>query len=326
MYEWGGSSDDASTDDAEDDQISISKDERNAGDDFSGFGDDDEAGIGDAGDDFDAFLPRRSAGESHDRQKEYQVSSFARRARPPARATGSPNGGNGNERRIESLMEEMPRSMDLSKDAQPVLAFTQLRPQTHPTPKIPRKPANAVRPLPDVASPHFRKEELADVAIPELQKTEDIPSDELEIVSLALHQLQGANWLGNTAIFRVLQIFAPPDTVFFDLGNPLAAGRRTWDDWVENRHYDVRGATEVFVPLHLYKEKHWILLHFNLAETRATFYDSMKSLISRIDLLQAAKAIVASFGLQWDNSWELWDAIQVPEKQMWIPFDNRVLI
>ncbi|KAL1618422.1 hypothetical protein SLS56_010539 [Neofusicoccum ribis] len=213
------------------------------------------------------------------------------------------------QRHIEEPPERALRSFDLSRGHSGVQSVP-FSVQPTPTAHSAANPSHSKPPVPDAPTPQLSKDKLVDVTSTELRKTEGIPDEEAQVAS-ALHQLSALNWMGNTAIFQVLKRFAPPNTAFFDLGDPLAAGSRTWDDWIENRHYHVRDATNVFIPLHLRQQKHWILLHIDLTEARVTTYNSMKALNPCIDIHEASRAIVTSLGLQWDTSWKTCDAVQV---------------
>lgn len=322
-----------------DDQNSASKESSVTRDGLSNFGDDSDVSFNDdSGLNFDdeaPFLPRPSGEEGHDQPTKTRASLFAPRKRPPPhtppphtlpRPFPNPTGesiGSVTQSHIEEPPEKTLRSFDLSQGysgVQSVPVAVQPTPAAHSA----TKPSHSRPPIPDAPTPQLSKDKLVDVTSTELRKTEGIPDEEAQVAS-ALHQLSGLNWMGNTAIFQVLKRFAPPNTAFFDLGDPLAAGSRTWGDWIKNRHYHVRDATNVFIPLHLRQQKHWILLHIDLTETRVTTYNSMKALKPYIDIHEASRAIVTSLGLQWDTSWKTCDAVQVPE-EMCKALDSRVLI
>lgn len=288
-------SDDASTEFGEGDRVSASKNASVAGDGF----DDGEVDFGDDGG-LSSGGETPSGGESHDQldQDHVSLSLFALRKRPPPHALPRP---------FETLTSEStaktgmttPRSSDLPKHHSSIpSALVSMKPTSpaHAAAKPSRTAADSVPPLSDRNPPRLSEDKLKDVAPTEPPKAEGIPGEEARLVSLALDQLSGLNWMGNTAIFKVLERLLPPHAVFLDIGDPLAAETRSWTDWARDRHYPTNGAADVFIPLHLRQQQYWVLLHISILEARVTFYDSMKQLNSYVDLHDAFKAITALLG------------------------------
>ncbi|KAL1636215.1 hypothetical protein SLS56_001194 [Neofusicoccum ribis] len=120
------------------------------------------------------------------------------------------------------------------------------------------------------------------------------------------------HWIGDEAIRLLLNVFALDGVRVIEIKTP-----ESWDGWSQSHRFRLKDSQKaVLVPLHQPLRKHWVLLHINVVDCRATLYDSLPPQPWAATFSEsAARAITSSIGFDCDaEGWKFITAANVPRQ------------